>query len=116
MYGYVGWDIRGRWMGMEGYDVFEPMGFNAFGIHSENFAIQRGIHPRILTARNVERFREKQLTRIGNRFGWSHEAETPDPRYYRWTQWSFLQLFKNGLAERKTAPVTWGTKATTQRA
>jgi leucyl-tRNA synthetase len=107
MYSYVGSDIHGRWRAMQGYDVFEPMGFDAFGIHSENFAIQRGIHPRILTARNVERFRERQLKRIGNRFDWSHEVQTTDPRYYRWTQWIFLQLFKNGLAERKTAPVNW---------
>ncbi len=107
MYSYVGSDIHGRWMAMQGYDVFEPMGFDAFGIHSENFAIQRGIHPRILTARNVERFREQQLKRIGNRFDWSHEVQTTDPHYYRWTQWIFVQLFKHGLAERKTAPVNW---------
>ncbi len=107
MYSYVGSDIHGRWIAMQGYDVFEPMGFDAFGIHSENFAIQRGIHPRVLNARNVERFRELQLKRIGNRFDWSHEVHTTDPRYYRWTQWIFLQLFKNGLAERKTASVNW---------
>jgi leucyl-tRNA synthetase len=107
LYAYIGSDIHGRWMAMQGYDVFEPIGFDAFGIHSENFAIQRGIHPRVLTARNVDRFREQQLKRIGNRFDWSHEVATTDPRYYRWTQWIFLQLFKNGLAERKTAPVNW---------
>src|SRR5215468_5982504 len=92
LYAYIGSDIHGRWMAMQGYDVFEPIGFDAFGIHSENFAIQRGIHPRILTARNVERFREQQLKRIGNRFDWSHEVNTTNPRYYRWTQWIFLQL------------------------
>src|SRR6266700_2859096 len=107
MYSYVGSDIHGRWMAMQGYDVFEPMGFDAFGIHSENFAIQRGIHPSVLTARNVERSREGQLKRIGNRFDWSHELHTTDPHYYRWTQWIFLQLLKGGLAERKTAPVNW---------
>lgn len=107
MYSYVGSDIHGRWMAMQGYDVFEPMGFDAFGIHSENFAIARGIHPRILTGRNVEHFREQQLKRVGNRFDWSHEVHTTDPAYYRWTQWIFVQLFKNGLAERKTAPVKW---------
>jgi leucyl-tRNA synthetase len=107
MYSYVGPDFHGRWIAMQGYDVFEPMGFDAFGIHSENFAIKRGIHPMLLTARNVERFREQQLKRIGNRFDWSHEVHTTDPRYYKWTQWIFLQLFKNGLAERKTAPVNW---------
>jgi len=107
VYSYVGSDVHGRWMAMQGYDVFEPMGFDAFGIHSENFAIKRGIHPRILTARNVERFREKQLKRIGNRFDWSHELNTTNQGYYRWTQWIFVQLFKGGLAERKTAPVNW---------
>lgn len=107
MYAYVGSDIHGRWIAMRGYDVFEPMGFDAFGIHSENFALKKGIHPRILTARNVVRFREEQLKRIGNRFDWSHEVQTTDPHYYRWTQWIFLQLFKHGLAERKSAPVNW---------
>jgi leucyl-tRNA synthetase len=107
VYAYVGSDIHGRWMAMQGYDVFEPMGFDAFGIHSENFAIKKGIHPRILTERNVTRFREEQLKRIGNRFDWSHELNTTDPRYYRWTQWIFLQLFKAGLAERRAAPVNW---------
>jgi leucyl-tRNA synthetase len=107
MYPYTGSDIHGRWMTMRGYDVFEPMGFDAFGIHSENFAIKQGIHPTILTARNVTRFREEQLKRIGNRFDWAHEVDTTDPRYYRWTQWIFIQLFKAGLAERKSAAVNW---------
>src|SRR5262249_36018492 len=107
MYAYVGSDIHGRWQAMNGYDVFEPMGFDAFGIHSENFAIKRGLHPKALTAQNVRRFREEQLMRIGNRFDWSHEVQTTDPRYYRWTQWIFVQLFKAGLAERKRAAVNW---------
>ncbi len=107
MYPYTGSDIHGRWMSMRGYDVFEPMGFDAFGIHSENFAIKRGIHPTILTARNVTHFREGQLKRIGNRFDWAHEVDTTDPRYYRWTQWIFIQLFEAGLAERKSAAVNW---------
>ena len=107
MYCFVGSDVHGRWVAMQGFDVFEPMGFDAFGMHSENFAIKRGIHPRILTAQNVEHFSEGQLKRIGNRFDWSHELNTTDPHYYRWTQWIFLQLFKAGLAERKAAPVNW---------
>ena len=107
MYSFVGSDVHGRWVAMQGFDVFEPMGFDAFGIHSENFAIKREIHPRILTAQNVEHFRERQFKRIGNRFDWSHELNTADPHYYRWTQWIFLQLFKAGLAERKAAPVNW---------
>ena len=107
MYSYVGADIQGRYKAMQGYDVFEPIGFDAFGIHSENFAIKQGVHPRILTKRNIERFRERQLKRIGNRFDWSHEVDTTSPEYYRWTQWIFLQLFKAGLAERKSASVNW---------
>ena len=107
VYAYVGSDIQGRLMAMRGYDVFEPMGFDAFGIHSENFAIKRGVHPAKLTAENVERFRERQLKRIGARFDWSHEVNTTDPAYYRWTQWIFLQLFKMGLAERKIGIVNW---------
>jgi leucyl-tRNA synthetase len=94
-------------MTMQGKDVFEPMGFDAFGIHSENFAIQRGIHPKTLTARNVERFREAQLKRIGNRFDWSHEVNTTNAAYYKWTQWIFVKLFKAGLVVRKKAPVNW---------
>jgi leucyl-tRNA synthetase len=107
VYSYVGSDIQGRMMAMRGYDVFEPMGFDAFGIHSENFAIKRGVHPAKLTAKNVTRFRERQLKRIGARYDWSHEVNTTDPAYYRWTQWIFIQLFKMGLAERKTGVVNW---------
>jgi leucyl-tRNA synthetase len=107
LYSFTGADIYGRFAAMRGEDVFEPMGFDAFGIHSENFAIQRGINPRLLTAESVERFRETQLKRSGCRFDWSHEVDTTDPRYYRWTQWIFLQLFKAGLAVRRQAPVNW---------
>jgi leucyl-tRNA synthetase len=107
LYAYAGADIYGRFQAMLGRDVFEPMGFDAFGIHSENFAIRRGIHPRLLTAENVERFREKQLKRSGCRFDWSHEVITTDPRFYRWTQWIFVQLFNAGLAVRRNAAVNW---------
>ncbi len=107
VYAFTGADIYGRFMAMNGRDVFEPMGFDAFGIHSENFAIKKGIHPQQLTAQNVERFRETQLKRIGARFCWSHQVQTTDPAYYKWTQWIFLQLFKAGLAERKQAQVNW---------
>jgi leucyl-tRNA synthetase len=107
LFAFVGADIHGRFMAMNGYDVFEPIGFDAFGIHSENYAIKQGIHPKILTARNVERFRETQLKVSGNRYDWSHQVDTTDPAYYRWTQWIFVQLFKAGLAERKRAAVNW---------
>jgi leucyl-tRNA synthetase len=107
MYPYTGSDVQGRWRAARGFDVFEPMGFDAFGIHSENFAIKQGVHPRALTERNVRHFREEQLKRIGARFDWSAEVNTTDPRYYRWTQWIFTQLFKHGLAERRRAAVNW---------
>lgn len=107
VYAFTGADIYGRFMAMQGKAVFEPMGFDAFGIHSENFAIKQGVHPQQLTAQNVERFRETQLKRIGNRFAWNAEVQTTDPAYYKWTQWLFLQLFKAGLAERKRAAVNW---------
>jgi leucyl-tRNA synthetase len=106
MYSYVGSDIHGRWQAMNGNDVFEPMGFDAFGMHSENFAIKHGGHPRPMTEANIANFR-RQLRRIGNRFDWSHEISTTSPEYYRWTQWIFVQLFKAGLAERRTGTVNW---------
>jgi leucyl-tRNA synthetase len=107
LFAYTGVDVYGRFMAMQGMDVFEPIGFDAFGMHSENYAIKKNIHPRLLTARNVERFRETQLKRSGNRYDWSHEVNTTDPAYYKWTQWIFLQLFDSGLAVRKKAPVNW---------
>src|SRR5436853_1283110 len=107
LFAFVGSDIHGRFMAMNGYDVFEPIGFDAFGIHSENYAIKQGINPRILTARNVERFRDTQLKISGNRYDWSHAVDTTNPSYYRWSQWIFVQLFKAGLAERKRAAVNW---------
>ncbi len=106
VYAFTGADIHGRYQAMRGKNVFEPMGFDAFGIHSENFAIKRGIHPKTLIAGNVAHFRE-QLTRLGGRFAWSHAVETTDPDYYRWTQWIFLQFFRAGLAQRRKAPVNW---------
>ncbi len=107
LFAFVGADIHGRFVAMNSHDVFEPIGFDAFGIHSENYAMKQGIHPKILTARNVERFRETQLKVSGSRYAWSHEVDTTDPAYYRWTQWIFVQLFKAGLAERKRAAVNW---------
>jgi len=106
VYAFTGADIHGRYKAMRGFDVFEPMGFDAFGIHSENFAIKRGVHPKALIAQNVQHFRD-QLRRLGGRFAWSHAVETTDPEYYRWTQWIFLQFFKAGLAQRRKAPVNW---------
>jgi leucyl-tRNA synthetase len=105
-YAFTGADIYGRYRRQKGDDVFEPLGFDAFGIHSENYALKVGKHPATLTARNVEYFRG-QLKRIGLGVDWSHEIDTTSPDYYRWTQWVFLQLFKAGLAEHREGPVNW---------
>ncbi len=106
IYAFTGADIYGRFKRLQGYSVFEPIGFDAFGIHSENFALKQGIHPGELIPRNVERF-TRQLRRVGFMYDWNHTVDTTDPSYYRWTQWIFLQLYKNGLAEKKAAPVNW---------
>ncbi len=106
-FAFIGSDIYGRYQKMQGHSVFEPMGFDAFGIHSENFALKVKKHPAKLTAENVRNFRENQLKRLGNMFDWSHSLDTTDPAYYKWTQWIFLQLYKNGLAEQRESAVNW---------
>ena len=106
IYAFTGADVYGRFKRMQGFDVFEPIGFDAFGIHSENFALKTGVHPSELIPANVANFR-RQLRRIGGMFDWDHTVDTTDPEYYKWTQWLFLQLFKHGLAEQKEAPVNW---------
>jgi leucyl-tRNA synthetase len=106
IYAFTGADIFGRFKRLQGHDVFEPIGFDAFGIHSENFALKQGIHPSELIPRNVERF-TRQLRRVGFMYDWNRTVDTTRPEYYRWTQWIFLQLYKAGLAEKKEAPVNW---------
>jgi leucyl-tRNA synthetase len=106
VFAFTGSDIHGRYMRMKGRDVFEPMGFDAFGIHSENFAIKQGTHPQDETEKNVNNFRA-QLKKMGALFDWDHEVDTSKPEYYKWTQWLFLQLYKQGLAYRAKAPVDW---------
>src|SRR5713226_7827288 len=106
MFAFTGADIYGRFKRLQGYDVFEPIGFDAFGIHSENYALSVGTHPAKLIPQNIETFR-RQLKRFGGMFDWRHELSTTDPRYYKWTQWIFLQLFKAGIAFRKKAAVNW---------
>ena len=106
MFAFTGADIYGRFKRLQGYDVFEPIGFDAFGIHSENYALAVGTHPAKLIPRNIDTFR-RQLRRFGGMFDWRHELSTTDPRYYKWTQWIFLQLFHAGLAFRKKAAVNW---------
>jgi leucyl-tRNA synthetase len=106
MYAFTGADIYGRFKRMQGNDVFEPMGLDGFGIHSENYALKIGTHPMKQSKVSEKRF-YKQLEIIGNGYAWSHHLETYDPQYYRWTQWVFLRLFKAGLAYRKKQPVNW---------
>ncbi|HEX7455959.1 MAG TPA: leucine--tRNA ligase [Candidatus Nanoarchaeia archaeon] len=107
VYAFGGSDTFGRFKRLQGWDVFEPIGFDSFGIHSENYAISKKIHPQQLIEHTTKYFREKQLTRLGALFDWSHQVITSDPDYYRWTQWIFVQLFKAGLVVRKKAPVDW---------
>ncbi len=106
IYAFTGADVHGRYQRLRGRTVFEPIGFDAFGIHSENFALKIGTHPMDLIPSNVRNF-TRQLRRIGGMFDWNHVVDTTDPSYYKWTQWLFLKLFDAGLAERKEAPVNW---------
>jgi leucyl-tRNA synthetase len=106
MFAFTGADIYGRFQRLQGFDVFEPIGFDAFGIHSENYALAVGTHPAQLIPRNIDTFR-RQLRRFGGMFDWRHELSTTDPAYYQWTQWLFLQLFKAQLAYKKRAAVNW---------
>lgn len=103
---YVGVDAYGRYQRMRGREVFQPIGFDAFGIHTENYAIKAGEHPRTLTERTTKRFRE-QLSRIGACWDWSRVIDTSRPEYYRWTQWLLVKLFDAGLLYRAEAPVIW---------
>ena len=106
LFAFTGTDVHGRFMRQQGRAVFEPLGFDAFGIHSENYALRVGAHPMTLTPRNVANFR-RQLGRAGLMVDWSHAVDTSQPDYYRWTQWVFLQLHKAGLAYKKAAAVNW---------
>ncbi|HEU4570019.1 MAG TPA: class I tRNA ligase family protein, partial [Gemmatimonadales bacterium] len=106
MFAFTGSDVYGRYQRLTGKTVFEPIGYDAFGIHSENFAIKVGIHPAKLIPQNIANFR-RQLERIGGMFDWDHTVDTTDPAYYKWTQWLFLQLYKAGKAYKKQAAVNW---------
>jgi leucyl-tRNA synthetase len=103
---YSGADAYGRYQAMRGRTVFQPIGFDAFGIHTENFALRTGEHPATLTARTIATFRA-QLSRGGMAWDWSRSIDTSDPRYYRWTQWILTRMFDAGLMYRAEAPVLW---------
>ena len=105
-YNYGPTDTWARFKKMQGFNVLEPMGYDAFGLPAENYAIKMGIHPAVSTVENIDKIR-KQLKAIGAMYDWSKEITTSDPKYYKWTQWLFLLLYKNGLAYRKKAPVNW---------
>ncbi len=104
--GYTASDIVSRYKRMRGFNVLHPMGWDAFGLPAEQYALKTGTHPRVTTARNVERFRA-QLKALGFSYDWSREINTTDPSYYRWTQWIFKQLFERGLAYQEDKPVWW---------
>ena len=105
---YTALDIVARKRRMQGYNVLYPMGWDAFGLPTENYAIQNHIHPKIVTKNNVERFKN-QLHSLGYSFDWDREINTTDPNYYKWTQWIFLKLFKAGLAYKSEMPINWCT-------
>jgi leucyl-tRNA synthetase len=106
LFAFTGCDIYGRFQRLQGHTVFEPFGYDAFGIHSENYALKVGVHPAELIPRNIATF-GRQVRHAGLMVDWQHELATTDPDYYKWTQWIFLQLLKRGLAYRKKAPVNW---------
>ncbi len=105
---YTALDIIARKKRLEGFNVLYPIGFDAFGLPAENYAIKNNIHPSIITEQNINHFRE-QLKSIGFSFDWSREINTTDPNYYKWTQWIFIQLFKHGLAYKTTMPINYCT-------
>ncbi len=104
--GYTATDILCRYKRMRDFDVLHPMGWDAFGLPAENFAIATGTHPAKVTRDNVDNFR-RQIKSLGFSYDWDREVDTTDPAYYKWTQWIFLQLYKKGLAYESTAPINW---------
>ncbi|MDR1507087.1 MAG: leucine--tRNA ligase [Treponema sp.] len=104
--GYTATDIYCRYLRMNGYNVLHPMGFDAFGLPAENYAIKTGTHPAVTTAANINKFRT-QIKALGFSYDWDREVDTSDPEYYRWTQWIFLKLFEKGLAYEAESPINW---------
>ncbi len=104
--GYTASDILARFKMMNGFEVLHPMGWDAFGLPTENYAIKMKIHPAIATEENIKNFK-RQISRFGFTYDWDREVNTTDPTYYKWTQWIFVKLFENGLAYEKEAPINW---------
>ena len=105
-YNYGPADTFARYLKMRGYNVFQPQGFDAFGLPAENYAIKHGVHPAESTSTNISTMR-KQLNSIGAMYHWDNEVVTCEKEYYKWTQWLFLKLYENNLAYRKEAMVNW---------
>ena len=103
---YTALDVLARKRRLEGYNVLYPIGWDAFGLPTENYAIRNKVHPAKVTKKNIDRYR-KQLKSLGFSFDWSREFSTTDPDYYRWTQWIFLKLFEKGLAYKAEIPINW---------
>lgn len=104
--GYTASDIVSRYKRMKGFNVLHPMGFDSFGLPTENYAIKTGTHPAVTTNENIDNMRQ-QIKSLGFSYDWSREIQTTDPEYYKWTQWIFLQMFKKGLAYEATVPINW---------
>lgn len=104
--GYVATDIVARVKRAQGFNVLHPMGWDAFGLPAENYAIKTGIHPEITTKKNIDNIK-RQMKMVGLSYDWTREINTTDPEYYKWTQWIFLKLFENGLAYKKLLPINW---------
>jgi len=104
--GYIATDIHARFKRMNGFNVLHPMGWDAFGLPAENYALQNKVHPRVAVEKNIAHFKD-QLRKIGFSYDWDREINTTDPKYYKWTQWIFLQLFKKGLAYESNEPINW---------
>ena len=104
--GYIATDIFARTKRMKGFNVLHPMGWDAFGLPAENFALKKKIHPRVSTEKNVAVFKE-QLGKLGFSYDWGREINTTDPKFYKWTQWAFIQMFKKGLAYESYEPINW---------
>mgnify|MGYP001170444648 CR=1 FL=1 len=104
--GYIATDVYSRFKKMSGFEVLHPMGWDAFGLPAENFAIKNRVHPRVAVEKNIQNFK-RQLSHLGFNYDWSREINTTDPEYYKWTQWIFLQLFKKGLAFESHEPINW---------
>src|SRR5205809_776701 len=104
--GYTATDIMARYKRMKGYNVLHPMGWDAFGLQAEQFAVSKGVHPGMIIKKSIENFK-RQLDSIGFSYDWDREIATTEPNYYKWTQWIFLQLYKKGLAYEAEVPVNW---------